>query len=153
MGHYGEKLVTGRDEHIHAVVLSGGGAYGAYEVGAMKALFGAQSPVTHYAPLNARVFTGTSVGSFNAAFMSMEPGVESSLTAAHLETLWVEQISDNPQTCGNGVLVVPEVCGARKRVGLYTKVTHPILRRISLPWLANLRLRLLSGSLKHTILN
>jgi predicted acylesterase/phospholipase RssA len=103
MGHHGDKLMTCGDEQVHAVVLSGGGAYGAYEVGAMKALFSGDSPVTHYAPLNARVFTGTSVGSFNAAFMTTESGVESSLTAARLEALWIEQISDNPQTCGNSV--------------------------------------------------
>src|SRR5215216_3179556 len=92
-----------RDEQVHAVVLSGGGAYGAYEIGAMKALFSGQSPVTRYAPLDAQVFTGTSVGSFNAAFMTMEPGVESSSIIAELEALWVDEISDNSQTCGNGV--------------------------------------------------
>jgi predicted acylesterase/phospholipase RssA len=95
--------MTVGDNQVHAVVLSGGGAYGAYEIGAMKALFSGQSPVTGYAPLDAQVFTGTSVGSFNAAFMTMEPGVASSSIIAQLEELWVDEISDNSQTCGNGV--------------------------------------------------
>ena len=47
-----------------AVVLSGGGAYGAYEVGVMKALLGGEMKGAGYRPLDPEVFTGTSVGSF-----------------------------------------------------------------------------------------
>jgi NTE family protein len=87
----------------HAVILSGGGAYGAYEVGAMKALFNGQSPVTGFTPLEAKVFTGTSVGALNAAFMTMHPDESSSATASDLERVWIDDLSDNPRQCGNGV--------------------------------------------------
>jgi predicted acylesterase/phospholipase RssA len=86
-----------------AVILSGGGAYGAYEAGVLQALCQGAASVTGYQPLNAGIFTGTSVGAFNAAFMAMEPGAESAATAARLAQLWLNEISDSPQNCGNGV--------------------------------------------------
>ncbi len=52
-----------------ALVLSGGGAYGAFAIGIMKALYAGASPATNYQPLKADIFTGTSVGAFNAAVM------------------------------------------------------------------------------------
>ena len=58
-----------------ALVLSGGGAYGAFEVGIMKALFAGRSPATRYRPLEAKIFTGTSVGAFHVAD-SVEPVVK-----------------------------------------------------------------------------
>jgi len=48
-----------------AVVLSGGGATGAYEVGVLKALYGGKSRVTQFKPLDPDIFSGTSIGSFN----------------------------------------------------------------------------------------
>jgi predicted acylesterase/phospholipase RssA len=95
--------MTQANDEIHGVILSGGGAYGAFEVGVMKALFSGDSPVTGYTPLDAAVFTGTSVGAFNAAAMTMEPNTHSCATIAHLEEIWINDITDNPQTCGNGV--------------------------------------------------
>lgn len=86
-----------------AVILSGGGAYGAYEVGVMKALFNGQSAATGYLPLDAEIFTGTSVGALNAAFMTMQPEETSSSTVRDLENIWVNDLSENPQRCGNGV--------------------------------------------------
>jgi predicted acylesterase/phospholipase RssA len=68
-----------------AVILSGGGATGAYEAGVLKALFTGASPATGYKPLAADVFTGTSVGSFNAAFMVSQPETDSSVRAGNLE--------------------------------------------------------------------
>jgi predicted acylesterase/phospholipase RssA len=89
--------------HKHAVILSGGGAYGAYEVGTMKALFNGQSPATRSVPLDAQIFTGTSAGALNAAFMTMRPGEASSLTVRDLEKVWIDDLSDSPAKCGNGV--------------------------------------------------
>lgn len=86
-----------------AVILSGGGAYGAYEVGVLQALCNGASSANGYQPLSAEIFTGTSVGAFNAAFMAMEPGEESAATVARLAQLWLSEISDSPQSCGNGV--------------------------------------------------
>lgn len=87
----------------HAVVLSGGGAYGAYEVGVMRALFNGESPATEKTPLNAGIFSGTSVGSYNAAFMTSQPDAHAADTVADLEHCWLNEIADSPEHCGNGV--------------------------------------------------
>ena len=57
--------MTGQNDKTRAVVLSGGGANGAYEAGCLKAIFGGHSPATGKQPVEADIFTGTSVGSFN----------------------------------------------------------------------------------------
>jgi predicted acylesterase/phospholipase RssA len=87
----------------HALVLSGGGALGSYEIGVMKALFSGASPTTGYKPLDADIFTGTSVGAYNASYMVSEPGVDSLATLRVLERLWVERVAENAAACGNGV--------------------------------------------------
>src|SRR5579859_5080384 len=51
------------------VVLSGGGATGAYEVGILKALVSGESPGTNYRPLQPAVFAATSIGAFNASVL------------------------------------------------------------------------------------
>jgi predicted acylesterase/phospholipase RssA len=56
------------------LVLSGGGAFGAYEVGAIKALYSGHSRATAGAPLDPDIFVGTSVGNFNAAVLAMNKG-------------------------------------------------------------------------------
>lgn len=86
----------------HALVLSGGGARGAFEVGVMKALFAGASPVTGGLPLSASIFTGTSVGAYNAAFLAQEgePGPEA---VRRLEEIWRTRIASSPESCGNGV--------------------------------------------------
>lgn len=86
-----------------ALVLSGGGAYGAFAVGIMKVLCAGQSPATNYQPLNPEIFSGTSVGAFNAAVMVSLP-VKSSLEAAlRLKDIWFDHIAEKPGQCGNGV--------------------------------------------------
>ena len=91
------------DEKKHAVVLSGGGANGAFEVGVMKALFNGLSPATGNQPLQADIFTGTSVGAYNAAMMASQPGVDPRETVGYLEDLWLNRVADNADQCGNGV--------------------------------------------------
>ncbi|HEY6249475.1 MAG TPA: patatin-like phospholipase family protein [Candidatus Angelobacter sp.] len=89
-----------------AMVLSGGGAYGAFAVGIMKALFAGRSPATVYTPLAADIFTGTSVGAFNAAMM-VAHGREDLLSAANaLENVWLNLVADRPGRCGNGIFRV-----------------------------------------------
>jgi predicted acylesterase/phospholipase RssA len=84
-----------------AVVLSGGGAYGAFAVGVLKVLFAGRSPATEYEPLDASIFSGTSVGSVNAAAMVGHRG--SGLDAVlHLEGIWTNELSNRPDRCGNG---------------------------------------------------
>ncbi|MEA2604569.1 MAG: hypothetical protein QOF89_5561 [Acidobacteriota bacterium] len=75
------------------LVLSGGGANAAYEVGVLKALFSGRSAATGGVPLAPEICAGTSVGSFNAAFLVSHwdeygPGV-----AGNLETVWLERLS------------------------------------------------------------
>src|SRR2546430_8141205 len=85
-----------------AVVLSGGGAYGAYEVGVIKALFEGRCPSTSGVPLDPDIYTGTSVGNYNAAFLAMNEGgaLESN---KKLHALWTDRIADNGDGRGNGV--------------------------------------------------
>jgi predicted acylesterase/phospholipase RssA len=86
-----------------ALILSGGGAYGAFGIGVMKVLYAGASPATNYQPLDAGIFSGTSVGAFNAAIMvdqSHDSGLNRVLT---LERVWLELVADHPGKCGNGI--------------------------------------------------
>ena len=76
-----------------AVVLSGGGAYGAFEVGVLKALCGGQSPSTGHRPLEPQIYCGTSAGSFNASFMVSKWEQEGAVAAEQLEVVWLEKLA------------------------------------------------------------
>src|SRR6185312_2565128 len=84
-----------------ALVLSGGGAYGAYEVGVIKALTEGKCHSTRHADLDPDIFIGTSVGSFNAAMLAMNKGGPHESIAA-LESVWREQVADRGDGRGNG---------------------------------------------------
>jgi len=86
-----------------AIVLSGGGAYGAYEVGVMKALLGGEMKGAGYRPIEPQVFTGTSVGSFNASLMVSQAGVPGRIATANLEQIWLKEVAEGVDGCGNGV--------------------------------------------------
>ncbi|HBL28193.1 MAG TPA: hypothetical protein DD490_15270 [Acidobacteria bacterium] len=86
-----------------ALVLSGGGAYGAYEVGVLKALLCGHSPTTNFEPLVPEIVTGTSVGAYNASFLVSRLAAGGARAAAELERVWRERIAGGPGTCGNGV--------------------------------------------------
>ena len=85
------------------VVLSGGGANGAFEVGVLKALTHGASPATGYRPIDPEIYTGTSVGAYNAAFMAAQPGRPATAVTEELETIWLDRIADTVWNCGNGV--------------------------------------------------
>jgi Predicted esterase of the alpha-beta hydrolase superfamily len=87
-----------------AVVLSGGGAYAAYEVGVMKALFTGECHATGYQFLNPGIMTGTSAGAVNAAFIASYPDIDICTLVRLLEDVWVNRISAGPERCGNGIL-------------------------------------------------
>ncbi|MEQ1728793.1 MAG: patatin-like phospholipase family protein [Vicinamibacterales bacterium] len=88
----------------HAVVLSGGGAKGAYEIGVMKALLGGHAKtVSDGAAIHPVVYAGTSVGSYNAAYMVSRPDRSPLVAIAELETIWRNRIASSP-TRPNGVL-------------------------------------------------
>jgi predicted acylesterase/phospholipase RssA len=86
-----------------AVILSGGGAYAAYEVGVMKALFTGESAATNYNFLNPGILTGTSAGAVNAAILASYPDVDICTLIRLLEDIWVNRISGSPERCGNGI--------------------------------------------------
>src|SRR5262245_13515724 len=101
MGDLGSGIMNSPNQT--AVVLSGGGAYGAFAVGVMKVLFAGRSPATSYQPLVANIFTGTSVGAFNAAVITGSHGDSLLANAMLLENIWMERIVEQPGQCGNGV--------------------------------------------------
>ena len=85
-----------------AVILSGGGAYAAYEVGVLKALLTGECPSTGYESLNPGVMTGTSAGAINAAILASYPEVDICALARFLEEVWVEGVGEDPERCGGG---------------------------------------------------
>ena len=85
-----------------AVVLSGGGANGAYEVGVLKALLGGQSPATAHVPLEPDIFAGTSIGTFNATFLVSRWEKCGRAAVAELETVWRERLGRDSATGANG---------------------------------------------------
>ena len=86
-----------------AVVLSGGGAYAAYEVGVMKALFTGECHATGNEFLNPGVLTGTSAGAINVAVLASYPDTDICALIRFLEDVWVNRIGGGPERCGNGV--------------------------------------------------
>lgn len=87
----------------HGVVLSGGAAYAAYEVGVMKALFAGDSPATDYAPMNPSVVSGTSAGAFNAAVL-LSGGRDLGSAVSQLEEVWTMRMGHTSNECPNSVL-------------------------------------------------
>ena len=88
----------------HAVILSGGGAKGAYEIGVMKGLLhGYARTVSDGAEVHPVVYAGTSVGAYNAAYMASRPGQTPLATITELESIWRNRIAGNA-TRPNGVL-------------------------------------------------
>lgn len=77
-----------------AVILSGGGAAGAYGIGVLKALLSGATPVTEYQPMAAPdIFVGTSVGAFNCAYLVSKWQEHGAEAMAHLEQFWLEDIA------------------------------------------------------------
>ena len=86
-----------------AMVLGGGGAHGAYEVGVMLALFTGASPATQGRPLEVHQFAGTSVGAYNAAAMVAGAGLGFAESARRLQGIWLQEIARQPRGCDNGI--------------------------------------------------
>jgi predicted acylesterase/phospholipase RssA len=85
----------------HAVVLSGGGADGAYEVGVLKALFSGEAPFTG-GPVDPEIFTGTSIGAFNAALLVSHWDQHGIAAISDLERVWRETLAERVDRTGNG---------------------------------------------------
>ena len=86
-----------------AVVLAGGGAYAAYEVGVMKALFAGQSPATAFTPVTPEIYTGTSAGAFNASYLASQVRLDALQSLQALEQVWLTRLAGDPDGCSNGV--------------------------------------------------
>lgn len=89
-----------------ALVLSGGGASGAYEVGVMRALFSGQCPSTGFRRLDPGIFTGTSVGAVNAAFILSSPAADLELAVRNLQYIYLKAIAASASGESEGVLRV-----------------------------------------------
>jgi NTE family protein len=109
---------------VHAMVLSGGGGYGAYEIGVMRALFSGEASTARAAVVDPAVMSGTSAGAFNAALMcSAPPGVDALGCLDYLEDVWLEAIAGDD--CGSNVIrfranplvFLQPACMTRERTG------------------------------------
>ncbi|HXA85849.1 MAG TPA: patatin-like phospholipase family protein [Candidatus Dormibacteraeota bacterium] len=87
-----------------AIILSGGGAYGAYEIGVMRSLFNGMSPATNYQPFDPDIFTGTSAGAFNAGLVLSAGSPDLRIAVEYAADVYLSDIGSSNQTCGNGVL-------------------------------------------------
>ncbi len=86
-----------------ALVLSGGGATGAYSVGVVKALLAGKSPATGRTPFVPVSCAGTSIGSFNAAYLVSHLDSQGPMAAAGLESVWRDKLAGYGQlNRGNG---------------------------------------------------
>jgi NTE family protein len=96
--------MPGANDQKVAVVLSGGGAYGAYEIGVLKGLLTGQIGGSGFAQIDPNVYTGTSVGAINAAVMVSQSGagVPGPEAITFLEDMWLNLIATSAQSCGNG---------------------------------------------------
>ena len=88
------------------IVLSGGGANGAYEIGVLKALFRGESPVNGQQPLEPGVIAATSIGAFNSAVLLSNHTDSWSRAIDALEKVWLEQVSLSGTASRNGVFRV-----------------------------------------------
>lgn len=86
-----------------ALILSGGGAQAAYEVGVMSGLLTGQSPATDYSPLDPAIFIGTSAGSINAGLFLSSAKAGPLDATKFMEKVWTEDMVTAPGKCGGGV--------------------------------------------------
>ena len=78
---------------VTGVVLSGGGAHGAYEAGVLKALMTGAVWTTGGVPLAPDVITGTSIGAYNGAVLTARLEAEAAPAVARaLEDVWLNVI-------------------------------------------------------------
>ncbi len=81
-----------------AIVLSGGGANGAYEVGVLKALFSGKCKGLGL--IEPGHFFGTSIGSYNAAFLVSQWDEFGPAAVANLERVWLGTLAGDPARNG-----------------------------------------------------
>jgi predicted acylesterase/phospholipase RssA len=100
------RMTMAADSANAAMVLSGGAAYGPYEVGVMLALFNGDCPSTGGRPLVVNQFAGTSIGAYNAAAMVAGAAQGLGSSAERLSRIWLDEIAQQPNGCDNGIFRV-----------------------------------------------
>ena len=85
---------------IQAITLSGGGAYGAFEVGVLKALMGGHAQVTGGEPLDPKIYTGTSAGAFITSVLLSSEAEDPKGRIDHLEHIWFDEVCESPERDG-----------------------------------------------------
>src|SRR5260370_16573042 len=93
--------MTNGDGVRQAVILSGGGARGACEVGVLKGLLAGDSSATDYTPLMPDIFTGTSIGAYNASLLVAEINSRGFAAIDHLEDVWLNVLPQDDDTGHN----------------------------------------------------
>jgi len=86
---------------LQAVVLSGGGSRGAYEVGVMKALLAGKAPGTD-PPVAPAIYSGTSCGALNAALMASLWDLDGEEAVARCEKVWLSSLAGRGRFLENG---------------------------------------------------
>lgn len=94
-----------------AVVLSGGGAYGAYGVGVLEALTSGRWRHGREGPVELSIFTGTSVGAYNAAVLTARADAGSLSAVRQLRRLWLERVASLDGERQNGIYRVRGLAG------------------------------------------
>src|SRR5881409_3922170 len=89
-----------------AIVLSGGGAYAAYEVGIVKAIINGETAGTRFRPLDPGILTGTSAGAINVAILASQPQSPIASTVDFLENLWMHDLAEVSGRFANGAFRV-----------------------------------------------
>lgn len=87
-----------------ALVLSGGGANGAYEIGVLRALASGLSSATGRQPLEPSAIAATSIGTFNAAVLLSNFDGSWPRAIAALQHVWIDRIGARSGLVRNGVL-------------------------------------------------
>src|SRR5262249_51201508 len=94
--------MTDTNEPKHAVVLSGGGADGAYEIGILKALFSGRAASCWHGLIEPDIFTGTSIGAFNASLLVSRWDQHGSAAITDLERVWREVFVETAASTNGG---------------------------------------------------
>lgn len=76
---------------VEALVLSGGGAEGAYQVGVLRAMVEGRTPLP--AMEDIKIFTGTSIGAFTAAFLVSHWKKGPSFAVDKLRDVWLNDLA------------------------------------------------------------
>jgi NTE family protein len=109
------KQASGAAAPSIGLVLSGGGAKGAYQVGVLKAL--------NELGVQADMLAGASIGALNGALIAAADNQQQA--AQHLETLWLELANSSPITLGSLGVKLPAYLSMLGAFGLKSAMVAP----------------------------